>query len=556
MISLPLVFVMLFCSSCMPRTEHIQSRLSELDDLVYSNPSYVLHSLSEIDINSIHHKRHKAKHALLHAIALDKTYKDIENDSIIKPALEYYSKHGPSLDRLRTFYYTARIYENSGDLEKAMEFLAKSEKHKDCDKQNLCLALIYTAKGRIYTQMLDYENGAVNFEEAARIYLRYSNLDRYASNLLQKCSCMIMNGRPKEVDEILAEVYSRKTELSSGTLNKYHQTAINLYQYEHDESPMQLLASYLDDITDPYILDWTMVAGIYLKENMVEEALCALSNQARYRNKDASYHYYMAKALEMSGEYQQAIHEYNIYDESCGSAGRFILNQDTRFIEEREHHNEMHAKARMKSMVLLLTCIVILLSMSLTICIIIATRKQLQLKEHEQRELARQVEELMMEREELAKVNTENKEARKIISERLRIIDNFVFSDVLQDEIFERKASETLKGIISNREEFIRQNRLIFNESHPRFTNYLQEMGLTEKEIEHCCLYAIGLNGKMATTFTNLKRHYHVGSSIRKKLGLNGHDTNISIHIKRLFKELEESQNEYIGLPTCLKDGR
>ena len=100
MISLPLVFVMLFCSSCMPRTEHIQSRLSELDDLVYSNPSYVLHSLSEIDINSIHHKRHKAKHALLHAIALDKTYKDIENDSIIKPALEYYSKHGPSLDRL------------------------------------------------------------------------------------------------------------------------------------------------------------------------------------------------------------------------------------------------------------------------------------------------------------------------------------------------------------------------------------------------------------------------------------------------------------------------
>ena len=113
-----------------------------------------------------------------------------------------------------------------------------------------------------------------------------------------------------------------------------------------------------------------------------------------------------------------------------------------------------------------------------------------------------------------------------------------------------------MKEIISDREEFIRQNRLIFNESHPEFIRHMKKKGLTEKEIEHCCLYAIGLNGKMATTFTNLKRHYHVGSSIRKKLGLNGHDTNISIHIKRLFKELEESQNEYIGLPTCLKDGR
>ena len=58
-------------------------------------------------------------------------------------------------------------------------------------------------------------------------------------------------------------------------------------------------------------------------------------------------------------------------------------------------------------------------------------------------------------------------------------------------------------------------------------------------EIEHCCLYAIGLNGKMVTNFTNIKRHYHIGSSIRKKLGLNEHDTNISIYIKKLLKEFE-----------------
>lgn len=521
----------------MSKTENTQSRLSELDDLVYSNPSYVLNSLDEIYINSIHHRRHKAKHALIHSIALDKTYKEIGNDSIIKPALEYYSKHGPSIDRLRTFYYMARIHENSGDLEKAMEFLTKSEKHKYCDKQNLCLPLIYTAKGRIYTHLFDYENGEANFEKAARIYLKDNNIDNHASNLLQKCSCMIMRGRLEEVEDILSGFYARKKELSSNTLNQYHQTAINLYRVRCNDSPLQLLESYLDDITDPYLMDWILAARIYLGENMLEEALNALSNQARYRYKDASYHYYMAKALEMAGEYQLAILEYNIYEESCTATEKSILSQDTRFIEEREHHNEMHEKARIKSIALLITLFVLFL----TIYTIIAARRQLLIMEHELTGLARQVDALMTEREELARLNTVNEEARKIMTERLRIIDNFVFSDVLQDDIFERKASETLKRIISNREEFIRQNRLIFNASHPRFIGYLQETGLTEKEIEHCCLYAIGLNGKMATAFTNLKRHYHVGSSIRKKLGLNGHDTNISIHIKRLFKELEES---------------
>ena len=67
---------------------------------------------------------------------------------------------------------------------------------------------------------------------------------------------------------------------------------------------------------------------------------------------------------------------------------------------------------------------------------------------------------------------------------------------------------------------------------------YLVDNGLTEKEIEHCCLYAIGLNGKMVTNFTRKKRHYHMGSEIRKKLGLDEHDTNLSIHIRRKLKEL------------------
>ena len=113
-------------------------------------------------------------------------------------------------------------------------------------------------------------------------------------------------------------------------------------------------------------------------------------------------------------------------------------------------------------------------------------------------------------------------------------------SETLQDNIFGKEAEEALKEIIKDRDKFTTQTRLIFNQSHPEFIRHLMQKGLSEREIEHCCLYAIGLNGKMVTAFTNLKRHYHVGSDIRKKLGLTGHDTNISIYIRKLLKEIEK----------------
>jgi hypothetical protein len=181
---------------------------------------------------------------------------------------------------------------------------------------------------------------------------------------------------------------------------------------------------------------------------------------------------------------------------------------------------------------------VILLALSLAGLAILTIRNKLKIECLQRENLQCRLDELMLEREELAQLENKNKEGRKIISERLRIIDQFVMSDAFSDSVFETKASETLKEIICNRTEFVRQNRLIFNQSAPRFINYLLGKCLTDIEIDHCCLYAIGMNGKMVTTFTNAKRHYHIGSDVRKKLGLSTHDTNISIYIRNLYNQM------------------
>jgi cell division protein FtsB len=233
------------------------------------------------------------------------------------------------------------------------------------------------------------------------------------------------------------------------------------------------------------------------------------------------------------------MNEYKNFIRSYGIIGDRIISQDTKFIEEREMHHEMHEKEKSRRSVLSLGILTILLGLSLACACIANIRKQLKIENLRKEKLQRQLDELLMEREELALLEYRNREGRKIISERLRIIDQFVMSDAFNDSIFEAKASETLKTIIGDRAEFVRQNRLIFNQSAPRFISHLIENGLTDIEIDHCCLYAIGMNGKMVTTFTNAKRHYHIGSDVRKKLGLCTHDTNISIYIRNLYKQLQ-----------------
>ena len=76
-------------------------------------------------------------------------------------------------------------------------------------------------------------------------------------------------------------------------------------------------------------------------------------------------------------------------------------------------------------------------------------------------------------------------------------------------------------------------NMLAIKATNPNFIKYLEENNLTADEIKYVCLYAIGLNGKEVGSYVQLKRHYHISSDIRKKLGIDMHNTNLGIYIRK-----------------------
>ena len=530
------VITALLCSSCADGRQEPAEKLDAIGHIINVKPDSALALIQEISRNDVTSKADRARLALLHSIALDKNHLDVTDDSILQPAIEYYLRKGTTEEQIKTLYYSARIYENSKDYENALRALVNAESRidKDCDPG--ILALLYSAKGRVYQQILDYSKAAENYNAAARYSNLDSDIERYVSNILREAHCLIMCARTEKAAGLISGIEFHKEGLSGRNLNKYYQLLISIDEKLHPERLHSDVEAYLENCKDTILTDWLLAARIYLKTGDYNKAYDCLS---RYnKEKNATYHYLMAQVYESENDLSNALKEYKKFIPLYGRIGKNILGQDTKFVEEREMHQEMYEKEKSRRIILSLAIIAVLLGLALAFVCIVNIRKQLKIESLRKENLQRQIDDLMQEREELAAIENSNREGREIINERLRIIDRFVMSDAFNDSIFEAEASGELRKIISDRAEFVRQNRLIFNQSSPNFISHLKERGLSDREIDHCCLYAIGMNGKMVTTFTNIKRHYHIGSDVRKKLGLGGHDTNISIYIRNLYQEI------------------
>lgn len=132
-----------------------------------------------------------------------------------------------------------------------------------------------------------------------------------------------------------------------------------------------------------------------------------------------------------------------------------------------------------------------------------------------------------------------DEKAMAVIRQRLAVLDKVIASHISSDDKFYRSSEEEIDVLMADREEFLRSTKIVFEESHPKFIAYLQDKGLTDWEIGYCCLYTLGLKGKDIGEFIQKKRHYIISHEIRQKLGLDEHDTNISIYLRTLLLDLE-----------------
>ena len=102
-----ILFIILL-SGCSIR--EVKSKLDDVESYIAERPDSALVVLESIDSTALKTKGLKAHHALLHAMALDKNYIDVTDDSLANIAVKYYQKRGDKRNLVRSLYYKGLSY--------------------------------------------------------------------------------------------------------------------------------------------------------------------------------------------------------------------------------------------------------------------------------------------------------------------------------------------------------------------------------------------------------------------------------------------------------------
>ena len=515
--------------------------LEDVDSYIEARPDSALAVLEGIDKSKLTSKELEAKYALLLSQALDKNYIDLQSDSIIAPAVRYYENHGTPDERLKMYYYSGRIKQNSGDYEGAMERFVKGESYGDECTDKALLGRLYAAKQYVYQETINYPSAIPNAQLAADAFLEAEDVHNY---LLKINDLAILyqlthdDAKHAECMNIIKENWDILTDK-----HKSHYYTILLNPYSNAENPDELISEYLSEVKDSSLIIWSGLSNVYLRLNQPESALQVLEYSLKYNQgeKDAAYYFAQASAYEQLGESDEALAAYKKYVEITDANDLEILKADTKFIEER-HKKEIelldaeHSKER----ITLISIIAILCA----VIIIYLIRKQLQIRTAEKKQLEiekKRYEQLyadaIAERDALTKMIEDSSvkdETKAVIRERLEVLNKVIISHITDTSSANKKAFQELEALISDRDSFIESTRLTIEGNNPGFITDLREAGLTDEEINICCLYVIGLKGKDIKTYTNQSRLYIQSAEIRHKLGLTENDTNLSIHLRNM----------------------
>lgn len=155
---LSLAFILSLCH-CGSRNSEQFTQMDLAENLMEQFPDSSLTILASIDSESLQSNAERARYALLMSKALDKNYIDTTTFDVLQPAIDYYLEKGTPDEKLNTYFYQGRIYQNAGDKSKALLSFSKAIDLSPQISDSLTLARSYVSQAIIYKNLYDFEEG-------------------------------------------------------------------------------------------------------------------------------------------------------------------------------------------------------------------------------------------------------------------------------------------------------------------------------------------------------------------------------------------------------------
>lgn len=139
----------------------VEARLDLAEVLMSEHPDSALLILESVDRDGLFTRRVVARHALLHSQALDKNYVDVDRDTLIRIATDYYRFYGTDHDRATALYYSGTVHDNAGRMIEAIVELKRAEHYASSTDDDYLKGLIVSSIGSMYLKTYYYDDAAV-----------------------------------------------------------------------------------------------------------------------------------------------------------------------------------------------------------------------------------------------------------------------------------------------------------------------------------------------------------------------------------------------------------
>lgn len=597
-----LMLLLLACCTASCSNHKQKEALDRAEYLMEAHPDSALIILNEIEKSELGSKKEQARYALLMSMALDKNYINTTAFDVLQPAIDYYIKKGTPDEKLRTYYYQGVIFLNKGNRDNALNSFTKGVHIANESEDSLTIARLLVAQGGLYYEFYEFDSYIKLYLKAADIYNGLSLKDSELDCLLNALNGSILLENQHQCDSILNLLTKFNMLNLTQKHRIQRQQLSYALKFGSEDEIRDLIHIQEENISSQNdILNLALAytqTGNYQKANSALDYV--ITSGQPYDT--IRYLSISIPALEGAGCYKEALDKYKRFCHKQDSINLQKFEKQVKSIEEKhqielkaQHYARENAQIIWRSIggiifLILVIIILYLLFYSNKAQKILALERaktseleneslkaekdkaiqQSKITELENERLKSEREKLSLENKNLQlerdkkaleaenlahRVETlENEsaslkelidsqeelpsEVQQAIKVRIEMLNALMAGYITDNDQYEKPYESWIKELTDNTEEFMNSNRLAFQASHPRFIQYFEEHDLTVSEINYVCLYAIGLRGKEVGNYMKKRSHVNISSGIRKKLGIDKHETNIGIYVRKLLKNL------------------
>ena len=330
-------------TSCTKSAENM--KMDEAETLIETHPDSSFSLLKTIDKNSLRSKADKARYALLMSMALDKNYIDTTTFDVLQPAIDYYLKKGTPDQKLRTYYYQGRIFQNQGDRDKAMNAFIRALDVAPESTDSLVWARTLVAEAHTYFELYDINNWISHNLKAANIYKLKNKYQLEFDCLIRAADGCILTKQNLRTDSILGIISKEFESLSESDYKRLQNIKL---KYATLLGNKQNINEIIENNSNKLISDTNSLlnlADAYRELGDLKKATEMLSyvDNCGIAYDSLKYQAIAVYVLRAKGDYENALSTYWEFSNKVGANNVLKFNQKVQSIDEK-HRIELEAQ--------------------------------------------------------------------------------------------------------------------------------------------------------------------------------------------------------------------